>query len=234
MPDLCALLSRLDELLSERRQMAVIKRLAEECLADDKLGHVDALQWPTDPQNELDWTVRSIDRERGLVGPSLTPGQQALILAAFHAAHFPHVEPVVRSDTRRWIVICDRARQIGEFCAVWLQALVRRFEVGLAGIQPTNADELAAPAELADGPFPPNRCRWRGETHELPPIPWLLLKALWHHDTRPVADVVPEVWGEDKGTDGAIKSALAKMNSRLAEAGIPVAWGMRAGHFVKH
>src|SRR5262249_5931999 len=59
--------------------------------------------------------------------------------------------------------------------------------------------------EAQDGPKPPNVLVWKGARHELPPTPWRLLNALWHHESRPCEEVATEVWGDDAMPDSTIK-----------------------------
>lgn len=89
-------------------------------------------------------------------------------------------------------------------------------------------------AGLSNGPHPPNQFVWNGETYDLAPIPWRLLIALWKHERRAVESVVSEVWGHDCDvSQAAIKSALTRLNQVLVDAGAPMSWGLRAGHFMK-
>jgi hypothetical protein len=163
------LAGRVDELLLDPIRMAAARQMAEACLADDEQGHVDALQLPADPCNDLDWTENSILREQGVEEtPILTPCQRALTLAALHAVHcrgfdpivaFPVNFPPVDSDGRatnqfrrftRWREIVARVRQLGDYAAHWFRLQLRRFEQDLSSI----GTQQATPPEVAMPPVP--------------------------------------------------------------------------------
>ncbi len=51
-----------------------------------------------------------------------------------------------------------------------------------------------APATEQDGPLDGNRFRFAGQVHEMSPVPWKLLAAMWERDERDMHDVEEEVW----------------------------------------
>jgi hypothetical protein len=176
--------------------MATARRLAEACLADPALSNVSALQFPTDPDDLFDWTEDSIQRERGLErAPVLTPGQRALVLAAFHSVYCPGCEPVVAVPDElpevdaegrvvggdeyrrvlRWLAIEDAVRQLGDHAANWLRLLLRRIEQDLASIsaQPVAPpDAERQPAARSEAPAADDDGR---EQTEAPPPPEAVL-----------------------------------------------------------
>jgi hypothetical protein len=133
--------------------MAAARAWAEACLTDPAQGHVDALQFPTDPSNPYDWTAESIQREQGVEEtPVLTPGQTTLAMAALHAVHCPSCEAVIslavdvpKLDAGgqvtdeycravRWWAIKDRVRGLGDYALPWFTAQLRRFKRDLASV----------------------------------------------------------------------------------------------------
>jgi hypothetical protein len=135
---LVAIASRVDELLLDPANMAWERQLAEECLANPELGHVNAL-FPDHPDEPF------LDHDPNV---SQTPGQRALIFAALHDVYCTGVEKVIavpRDLTRaavladdqlipawsrafRWTVILDAARGLGDWAVPWFELQMRRFE----------------------------------------------------------------------------------------------------------
>jgi hypothetical protein len=160
---------RVDELVLQPGNMAVVRQLAETCLADPDQGNVDCLQFPTDPNDTLDWTPESIDCESGAAEPDvLTPCQTALALAALHAVHCPTAEKVVSlpiaaaeidpewkmtpafQSALRWKVIRDRVRTLGAFSVNWFLVLLRRLEMTLLSLnaaKPTRSKRSTQPGQ---------------------------------------------------------------------------------------
>lgn len=149
-PTLTALALRVNELLSRTSCMTAAKKLAESCLADPSQSRVDALQFPTAPDNPLDWTDDSLARERGTEEYAvLTPGQMALLVAALHDVYCHGVEKVFavtvepiappddptgaayNTEFGRWVRLTralEEVRKLGEYAAPWFTLQVRRFE----------------------------------------------------------------------------------------------------------
>lgn len=144
MSTLAELARRVHLLILPPERLKKTRDLAENCLADKKRGHIDALQFPTDPENEYDWTPESLARERGQEEcVTLTVEQTALVVAALHDAYCHNVEPVIpireiddpatlnNSDHRRvsrWRVIREHVRNLGQFAVHWYTLQVNHFE----------------------------------------------------------------------------------------------------------
>jgi hypothetical protein len=163
-PLLADLASRVDDLLLKPGNMAAARALAEACLANPVQGNVDAFQFPTNPDNPLDWTEESIaierDHEQARV---LTPGQTALVLATLHDIYCPGVEQVIAvpavdrpwddegrptngfSRYVRWRAIRDRVRGFGDYALHWFALQVRRFERSLSEQIPTPSTQSESP-----------------------------------------------------------------------------------------
>ena len=130
-PALAALVLRVDELLLRPGNMDAARTLAEACLDDEVQGHVDTLFASVDPPD--------FDEPSDV---ALTPGQTALVLAAFHAVHCPGVEKVITISDEplaqmtmanykralRWKVTRDRIEKLGDNGSGWLTLQLRRFE----------------------------------------------------------------------------------------------------------
>jgi hypothetical protein len=80
----------------------------------------------------------------------------------------------------------------------------------------------------ADGPAAPVLFRWKGKSCDLPPLPWRLLNYLWTRGAANVQEVEDAVWG-GPASQNAIRSALYKANTALAEAGLPVSLSQKSG-----
>jgi hypothetical protein len=110
----------------------------------------------------------------------------------------------------------------------------------------TSTGTSSAPAEPArdvseapvhpDGPEPPRHLRWNGVHRRLAPRHYQILTCLWGRDSVPVEELVDHVWdreGEEEIKEGTIRSALAKLNNKLAEIGVPFHYYLRDGMIVK-
>jgi hypothetical protein len=183
---LADLASRVDELLLRPGNMAAARALAEACLADPVQGNVDAFQFPTNPDNALDWTEESIAIERDHEqARALTPGQTTLVLAILHDVYCPGVEQIVAAPAVaqllddegrttsdygryvRWRAIRSRVRGLGDHAVHWFTLLFRRWERVLSesASQPESARTgpsakvnqlLGGPTPRADGPEAPH------------------------------------------------------------------------------
>lgn len=86
-----------------------------------------------------------------------------------------------------------------------------------------------------DGPVPPNRLRWKKETHTVQPIPWRLLDFMWSRERAAEDDVAVHVWGEAEAhppSNSALKSAISRANDALLSVKIPGALGQNNGYIV--
>jgi len=156
------LAQQVDQLLVKPASMAKIRQLAEDCLAHPELGHVDALQFPTDPENAFNWDTKSIKRERGLAeNATLTQEQLAICIAALHDIYCPGVEPVITVDSdvtpldehgratkawrrfTRWQSVRNRVRSLGDYALHWFERLLSRLQQSLE--QPAPLNELGNP-----------------------------------------------------------------------------------------
>ena len=81
--------------------------------------------------------------------------------------------------------------------------------------------EAAEPETSPDGPHV-DGLMWKGKCYRLPPKPRRLLRAMWNCESRPLDEVIVEVWGHDEETTtNAVSQAVKKANKALAEAGVP-------------
>ncbi|NLF70550.1 MAG: hypothetical protein GX575_16085 [Candidatus Anammoximicrobium sp.] len=75
-------------------------------------------------------------------------------------------------------------------------------------------------SEDQDGPLPPNRFRFNGTCHNMRPVPWKLLYAMWGRESRHVNDVEAEVW-EDSLPPEKTGTTMYRVNKVLEKAGYP-------------
>jgi hypothetical protein len=73
---------------------------------------------------------------------------------------------------------------------------------------------------LEDGPLIGNRFRFENLTHDLSPVLWKLLNAMWSHEIRNSIDVEEEVWGTVLSGD-QLKSAMRNLNDKLKSINYP-------------
>jgi len=150
--------------------MTAVKMLAEACIADPAQAHIDAFEFPIDPDNPCDFTTpENLDRQKGFAEyPVLTPGQTALAMAALHEAHCQGVERVISisTDVRladdfqttghlevadnyhgfvRWKAIRDHVKMLGEYSLFWFKLQLRRFELIFAEFPVTEPQATPAP-----------------------------------------------------------------------------------------
>ncbi|NLF72448.1 MAG: hypothetical protein GX575_25720 [Candidatus Anammoximicrobium sp.] len=92
---------------------------------------------------------------------------------------------------------------------------IQLFEV-LSGPQTNGSKKLVVEA---DGPLPGNRFRYDGRVHDMRPVPWKLLAALWERDERNMHDVEEEVW--EVGGGSQLKDAMHDLKDFLQSIGYP-------------
>lgn len=72
-----------------------------------------------------------------------------------------------------------------------------------------------------DGPLPGNRFRFAGQPHDMRPVPWKLLNAMWDRDERNMLDVEEEVWQIAIADGSQLKSAMHDLKNFLERVGYP-------------
>jgi hypothetical protein len=173
--------------LSNPDVMAEIRDLAVACLDDPASGRVDAIPFPRDKDNPHDWSPVSLERERGISeGPVLTPGQIALVLAAFQSnyvdVHCPGMEKVLvvsyghfdgwekapsqaarEANGRRirWEAIRNRVGKLGDWAQPWLSNLWEQLCRSIPN--PIAAGRLFQPSASRQDGSPLNVCTDRGK-----------------------------------------------------------------------
>lgn len=91
--------------------------------------------------------------------------------------------------------------------------------------EPTEATSTEKP----DGPFDVGYFRYGGVVHELQPIPWKLLNAMWQSDIRDIEDVEAEVWDALTDNTEGFKRAKTRVNEFLKRIGHPKRLSQKRG-----
>lgn len=90
-------------------------------------------------------------------------------------------------------------------------------------------DAIAGPVDdtLEDGPAPaPQFFRWKNELLHIGRKNWELCRVLWGKDGVSFLDVAEEVWGDPRTKRSTIASQLHRLNGKLADHGIPIAYAV--------
>ncbi len=116
-------------------------------------------------------------------------------------------------------------------------AIVHRLTPGGREVKPTNNGGTSAiEQDLPYSLIPPNQFQWRdGPPVELTPQQWRLLSYCLDNRRVTVQEVADHLWNDGTASDkteAAIDSLKSKLNTRLAEADIPVSVARKAGFLV--
>ena len=132
--------------------------------------------------------------------------------------------------------------------AVWSSACLASIRLAMRGHSthpgdvPKNitpvvvAKETQPEEELPYVLIPPNEFSWRSQTPiELSPQQWKLLSYCLENPRTEVQDIADHLWGDESSSDtseSSLDSLKSKLNSRLAEAAIPISLSRKTGYLI--
>ena len=66
--------------------------------------------------------------------------------------------------------------------------------------------------------------RWNGRTHRFSGLSWRLLSCLWNRQQMDYGELTESVWEKPGVKESTLRSAVSRLNDRLAELGIDLSW----------
>jgi hypothetical protein len=219
------------------------------CTLQDKLekaeGDVtDPSLYKTVPSRDNGW--RRAWRRLGHRSDGLYPELAKLERTAGRIAVQLHLPTDDRETIRMYSAACSAMlrHEDADRCMANYNASAERMLTLMEGLTAmASKGDRSSPVKEAvrqAGPEPPKHLNWpdkngKLERHELPPRLWAVLNCVWKHDRLPIQDVAKEVW-KNEGLDVAdatIRTTVSRLNSVLAEIGIPWTYRVSAGYITK-